>query len=94
MNENKTPTPEDSAAIAGMIAQYFLDFLEDGTSRPGHMTEQPEAQPLIAALQEICPQAQPGGWLAKMFLSFAGGVNAGLAIAESVAAVAGEGAQA
>lgn len=87
-------TPEDSAAIAAMMAQYFLDFLEDGTSRPGHMTEQPEAQPLIAALQEICPQAQPGGWLVKMFLAFAGGVDAGLAIAQSIAGVDGEGAQA
>ena len=93
MNENKSTDPA-AAEISAMIAQYFLDFLEDGTSRPGRMTEQPEAQPLIAALQEICPQADPGGWLAKMFLSFAGGVDAGLAIAERIDALAGEGAQA
>lgn len=87
-------TPEDKAAVAGMITQYFLAFVEDGITRPGRMTEQPEAQPLIAALQEICPQAEPGGWLAKMLLAFAGGVDAGLAIAQRIDALAGEGAQA
>lgn len=93
-NPTRPEPPEESAAIAGMMAQYFLAFMEDGISRPGRMTEQPEAQPLIAALQEICPQAQPGGWLAKMFLAFAGGIDAGLAIAQRIDALAGEGAQA
>ena len=91
MNEQrKTPTPAEDAAIADMITSYFLAFLDEGKHKPGAITDDPEAQPLIAALQRVCPEAGNGGLLVKLLLTFAGGVDAGIKIAQQI----GEGAQA
>ena len=72
----------DEKKIANMLFDQFILFLTADTEQP--LTEQPEAQPLIEALQEHCPDAQPGGWLAKLFLAFAGGVNAGFKMQEAL----------
>ena len=95
MNNNQTPAPsqEDKAAVSEMIVQYFLAFLEDGNNHPGSITEQPEAQPFLDALQVVCPQADRHSPLAKMLLVFAGGVDAGLEICQKIDRAAGEGAQ-
>lgn len=92
--QTPTPTPADTAAVSAMFADYFLAFLEDGNTRSGAITEQPEAQPLLAALQDIAPDATENGLLAKMFLVFCGGIDAGIEICRKIDAVAGEGAQA
>jgi len=82
--QKRTPTPNEDAAIADMITGYFLAFLDEGNRKPGDMTADPEAQPLIAALQKVCPQATTGGLLVKLLLTFAGGVNAGIEIAQQI----------
>lgn len=85
---------KDTAAINAALAQRYVSFLEETTDSPQPLAEQPEAKELIAALQEICPAAKPGGMLVNMFLAFCGGFDAGLECARRMATVAGEGAQA
>ena len=91
--QTPTPTPEDTAAVSAMFADYFLAFLEDGNTRSGTITEQPEAQPLLAALQDIAPDATENGLLAKMFLVFCGGIDAGIEICRKIEAIEGRAAE-
>lgn len=79
-------TKEEETAVARMIARYYIAFLEDSATRTGTITEQPEAQPLLAALREAQPNA--GGLLEQMCLVFSGGVSAGLDIAEHIHKIA------
>lgn len=92
--QTPTPTPEDTAAVSAMFADYFLAFLEGDNDRTGTITEQPEAQPLLDTLQEIAPNAGRTSLFAKLFLVFCGGIDAGIEICRKIDAAAGEGAQA
>lgn len=75
--------------IANILVDYFFAFFNEINAKSGTMTDDPEAQPLIAALQREHPFVGANSPLVKLFLTFAGGVDAGIEIAQQI----GEGAQ-
>lgn len=81
MNETQT-IPQTSADVefAELVAQCFVDYMEELKSRNTNIQDAPESQPFLDSYQEMIPGASRKCYGAKMFLCFAAGVAYGVRI--------------
>ena len=79
MNEPNTTNREDVESAVILALAFEQDMLSGGK-----LTERPDAQTLLDGLQQVYPEVDRNGIIAKMFLCYEAGFDHGIEFAQRV----------